>query len=145
MQFILLLSLNAFLSGKGFNSVRKAWLWQKAPLYESFPTGPLTLAQGSPGMHQARDGRYIVLAQLKKISRPLLLELGVFLGGSSYRWLDGAPTARVVGVDPFFNVTDYISNWVHRDRRYATYRSAIAQLAPPRGSYNTAVAALWLP
>ena len=129
--------------GKGFAAVRKIWTWPEAPRYPPFPLGPLTLAPGRPGQHENHDGRHIVLAQMRRLQRPVLLELGVFLGGSMHRWLNGSIDARIVGVDPFFNVTDYVAKWVGNDGRYQSYRSAIAQLAAPHGSFDTAVAANW--
>ena len=77
------------------------------------------------------------------MKNPVLLEAGVFLGGSMYRWLDGEPSVRVVGIDPFGNVSAYVAGLVARDIRKAAYRTGLAQLAAPSGSYDTCVATLW--
>ena len=129
--------------GKGFSRLESLNPWPSAAKYKSFPQGPLTLAPGGPGAHAAHDGRNIVLREISSISRPVLLELGVFLGGSMHRWLEGNAGLRVVGVDPFTNVSDYVAKWIARDARYAQYKPAVQQLAQPQGSYDTVVSTLW--
>ena len=138
------LSVLPLVSGqKGFAAVRRAWPWPAAPKYAPFPQGPFTLAPGAPGKHADQDGRWLVLKALNAVTNPVLLEAGVFLGGSMYRWLDGEPSVRVVGIDPFGNVSAYVAGVVARDIRKAGYRTGLAQLAAPSGSYDTCVATLW--
>ena len=128
---------------KGFAAVRRAWPWPAAPKYAPFPQGPFTLAPGALGKHANKDGRWLMLKALNAVKKPVLLETGTFLGGSMYRWLDGMPGVRVVGLDPFWNVSAYMAGVVARDTRFAAYRTGLAQLAAPSGSYDTCVASLW--
>jgi len=82
-------------------------------------------------------GRHLIPAALGDVVRPVILEVGSFLGLSARTWLDALPDAAVVCVDPWpagadvttWGITDwpelvgrpfyetFLSNcWDHRDR-----------------------------
>ena len=108
------------------------------------PYGALALAPGAPGTHEKHDGRDIVVSALRRRGpRPLLLELGVALGGSMERWLQASPSVRVLGLDPIGNWTEYVDTLTTRDARMRPFRSMLPQLAREGGTRDVILGTLW--
>ena len=135
----------------GFEAVRSMLPWPSAPPYQPHPQGPLALAAGGPGKYERYDGRWLVIQELQRLqqeragrsSRVLLIEAGVFLGGSLERWLVGTPDVYVVGIDLFTNVTDWVDRLTMSDQRLAPFRSLLPQLAVEDGSLLAVQSNLW--
>lgn len=101
-------------------------------------------------------GRHLVDALIEKDAVRTMLEIGSFLGGSTYRWLAYSPHLQVIAVDPWnWRAGDFVAserNWfdwpkppdniVHqlnaRDGLYHTFLANLAEhrerLIPVRGN-----------
>ena len=124
----------------GFGALRARWPFPPQRPYPPFHA-PLTLAHG-----RGKDGRELVVDLVRGIREPLILELGVFLGGSLARWLEDIPNVRVVGVDPYdwgSNSTDYIDAWTLQKPWKRQWRQYVPQLAEPKAFLNTVYSNLW--
>src|SRR5438105_1397650 len=55
-------------------------------------------------------GRDLIPAALAGVARPLILEVGSFLGLSARTWLDALPDATIVCVDPWPDGVD-VRDW----------------------------------
>lgn len=133
----------------GFDAVQQLCSWPNTPPFPPFPQGPLALAAGGPGNYEKHDGRWLVVHELQRARKqrphvaPVLVEAGVFLGGSLERWLVGLPTVHVIGVDLFDNVTSWVDRLTRSDVRVAHYRSILPQLQVAHGSLLTVQSNLW--
>lgn len=126
---------------KGFRAAKARHPFPAAPKFAPFHE-PLALAKG-----KGRDGRELLVDALSRTRMPLILELGVFLGGSLSRWHEDLPGVRVVGVDPFAdNVTDYIDKWTqgrHNRVHKRQFRRYLGQLATPGGAIQSVFSNMW--
>ncbi|MEM1143391.1 MAG: class I SAM-dependent methyltransferase [Pseudomonadota bacterium] len=83
----------------GKPTVYSDYWWPKKGLLERVYSHPVALDGG---------GKELVEQIIKGFSKPTVLEIGVFLGGSTIRWLDAHPRCTVVGVDLFEDSWDRI-------------------------------------
>lgn len=70
----------------------------------------------------------------------VMLEVGVFFGGSTKQWLDASSELMVIGIDPFPKLVNYLKNNIHIYEKHIefkelNYKSLIEQLGKPEGSY----------
>lgn len=72
----------------------------------------------------------------------VVLEIGVFLGGSVRQWLEASDELVVVAVDPWPNL-DPLRRHESYVARHSSGRRHAHQLFAPDGLYNTFLASLW--
>lgn len=81
-------------------------------------------------------GRELITDAIRKYDLRLILEVGVFLGGSVKTWLEASPDVVVLAVDP------WQPPWGHVARHFG--RPEVAeQLDRDNGPYETFLASLW--
>lgn len=101
-----------------------------------------------PPFHRAltlapsKHGREMIIEQLQAIENPVLLELGVFLGGSSAYWFEQLANVSVVAVDQFPNYWGYLNIWTKQPDG-AEFRKYLPQLKHDAGTFETVVSNLW--
>lgn len=84
-------------------------------------------------------GRWMVQQLLRRRNLKVVLEIGVFLGGSVRNWLSSSDDVVVVAVDPWPDSWDVASI----ARKMGKSDEVIAQLSAPDGMYKTFLANLW--
>ena len=93
-------------------------------------------------------GREIIADLIVQKNISLMLEIGVFFGGSVKQWLDTSPNMTVIGVDTFPSFSNYFTKNYERYQKQIdlgehTYESLLAQLNRENGTYLSAIANLW--
>ncbi len=86
-------------------------------------------------------GRHLVLEMIEKHSVRLIVEIGVFLGGSLKMWLAASPEIVVVAIDPWND--GIVASWEDFARATGRPVSEALQLEEPSGCYRTFLRNLW--
>lgn len=64
-------------------------------------------------------GRHLITNAIKNIPDGILVEIGVFLGGSTIQWLESSDHIRIIGIDPWDgNWAPYVSNMLANENRH---------------------------
>lgn len=93
-------------------------------------------------------GRDIIKNIIKTQNISLMLEIGVFFGGSALQWLQSSNNLILIGIDPFPNFTNY---FIRSYERYKSnikmydhsYQSLLEQLRSKNGTYLSVITNLW--
>ena len=93
-------------------------------------------------------GREIIQDLIVEQDISLMLEIGVFFGGSAQRWLEASEKLTLIGVDTFPNLSNYFANSYERYQDNIvlgehSYESLLAQLQSENGSYLSVINNLW--
>lgn len=93
-------------------------------------------------------GREIIKNIIKNQNISLMLEIGMFFGGSALQWLKASSDLIVIGVDPFPNFTNYLIRTYERYKNNIrlydhSYQSLLEQLKKENSTYLSIVANLW--
>lgn len=82
-------------------------------------------------------GRQLIIRLIKERNISLILEIGVFLGGSTRTWLKACPDLQVIAVDPW-------PGSFEADFAIEKKRPELAdQLRGPDGSFHTFLSSMW--
>lgn len=87
-------------------------------------------------------GRDLIIGALADRPLRLVLEIGVFLGGSVRQWLQAADDVLVVAVDPWSDLSHRPPYGSFAERHPLGRRHA-AQLFVPNGLYDSFVSSMW--
>lgn len=93
-------------------------------------------------------GREIIADIIVDRDISLMLEIGVFFGGSALRWLETSTKLTLIGVDTFPNLSNYFASSYERFKDKMMLgehdrESLLAQLQLENGTYLSAIANLW--
>ena len=93
-------------------------------------------------------GREIIKEIIVKENISLMLEIGVFFGGSAKQWLDTSEQLMLIGVDPFPNLSGYFAKSYDRYQDDIllgkhSYESLLEQLQLENGTYLSVINNLW--
>jgi hypothetical protein len=85
-------------------------------------------------------GRDLITNLIARRKLRMVLELGVFLGGSARQWLMASPDVLVVAVDPWPEITSATHQFYFN---HPIGRRHWDQLTAPHGGYRTFLSSLW--
>lgn len=85
-------------------------------------------------------GKELIKTTIINENISVMVEVGVFFGGSTKQWMDTSSDLVVIGIDPFPKLVNYLKNNIHIYKKHIDfgkldYESLINQLSEPNGTY----------